>query len=475
MKPILLSGGSGSRLWPVSRSKFPKQFAPIGGKSLQDRTLERLSVFGCPIVVSSISVKNLNEASVKKINYDTAPGSSSQPLCLYEPQRKNTAAAICWALRELELRGQTDAVVGIFPSDQFVANEHVFIDALKKAEAFAKNNPLTVITIGISPTYPATGFGYIQLDTQPDVKIPGNEVIGALGFREKPDPGTAQSFIEAKTFVWNAGIFVGSVGGLIEKIKSHAPDVWRPFAQSLQPTQEINAIFEKVPSISFDYAVMEKLNPGADLFCVPTDCGWDDVGSWDALQKYTDFQLVDQRYRHQRNCQDVALFSDLKKHYAFNGVNDLIVVDTQDALMITRRGESEGVKAIVEEIQKSPESNVTAEHVFEDRPWGRYEVLQNQQHFKSKVIDVLPMQQLSYQSHAKREEHWLITQGLGEVVLNDEVIKVKAGSYVFIPLGAKHRMRNTHPSQNLQFIEVQLGEYFGEDDIQRYQDDYQRS
>lgn len=470
MKAILLSGGSGTRLWPVSRSNYPKQLAPIGGKSLQDRTLQRLQVFGPPIVVSSVAVKNLNELSLQKISYPTTAGSADQPLCLYEPQRKNTAAAICWALRELELAGQSSKVVGIFPSDQFVANQEAFISALQSAETFALSNPQAVITIGIAPTYPAIGFGYIQLASNQL-----NQVNPALGFREKPNLATAQSFLAAKTYVWNAGIFVGTVSGLVDHLKKHAPEVWTPFAQSQNPRKEIDALFSKVPSISFDYAVMEKLKPNTELFCVPTDCGWDDVGSWDALQKYNDFQLTDPKYRHQNNSQDIALFSDLKKHYAFNGVSDLIVVDTQDALMITRKGQSEEIKTIVENLQKSPEANVTLEHVFEDRPWGRYEVLQNQNHFKSKVINVKPLQQLSYQSHAKREEHWLITQGFGEVVLNDEIVPVKAGSYVFIPLGAKHRMRNTHATQNLQFIEVQLGQYFGEDDIQRYQDDYQRS
>lgn len=458
MIPVVISGGSGTRLWPVSRVKMPKQFCELFDESLQTLSLKRAEKLGQPLVLTNTELKALTEKNIK--------AAESKAHVLYEPMAKNTAPAIAFLCRYLELNGKSDEVVAVFPSDHMIEDEAGFTAVVEKAVQEAKKG--FVVTLGIKPSFPSTGYGYINtsantLNTSADV----------LSFKEKPNLEAASNYLKAGSYFWNAGIFIFKVSTMIAHFKTKSPDVWT-VAEQIQKTQidsgDLKSVYEKFPNISIDYAIMEKLKP-ADLRCIPCDIGWSDVGSWDAVagmfnNRKTDFVPIE--FMSSNN-----FTQGLKdKVYAFIGIHNLVVVDTADALLISQKGLTQNVKDVVDQLKKLDHKAIR-EHTFEDRPWGRYEVLRESEFFKSKVIHVEPGQQLSYQSHKQREEHWVITQGNGEVILNEKTIPVKKGVYVNIPLQAKHRIRNTGTTI-LEFVEVQLGTYLGEDDITRYQDDYKR-
>lgn len=457
MIPVILSGGSGTRLWPVSRQQMPKQFCDIFGQPLQTQTLLRCLRLGQPWIVTSKALKTLTELNLKQ-------NKAEDVRVVYEPVGKNTAPAIAALCKLLMDQGKGQEVVGVFPSDHLVTKEEAFLNVVSFAKLVASEN--RVVTLGITPSYPETGYGYIQTRA---VSLKENGALKAYSvvkFHEKPDLQKAKEFIAQGSFSWNAGIFVFKVAHMASLFEKHQADMWRQISSLKADSSNLDEVYAKVQSISIDYAIMEKLS-SEELACIPADFGWSDVGSWDAvasLQKGHEILNV--------KGQDNFVFGQAEKHYSMIGMEDVILVDTKDALMLVKKGQSQDVRHIVDALTQQ-KSSLVKEHVFEYRPWGYFEILKDTEFFKSKVIRVNPHSQISYQSHAKREEHWTITQGTGEVVLNDEVIPVKAGSHIHIPLGAKHRIRNT-TDDLLEFVEVQLGSYFGEDDIVRYQDDYQR-
>jgi mannose-1-phosphate guanylyltransferase/mannose-1-phosphate guanylyltransferase/mannose-6-phosphate isomerase len=462
MIPVILSGGSGTRLWPISRVKYPKQFNELFEEPLQNLTLKRLGALGRPMVITSVTLRDFTEKKAKEAGFPEID-------VVYEPFGRNTAPAVAALCRILESRGQAGEVVGVFPADHLVADQKVFLSALDLAETGAKQGK--VVTLGLKPKFPETGYGYIQTQRVPFSHNSQLSSYSVVGFHEKPDLETAKHFLADGSFYWNAGIFVFSVKLMIELFQKYQPQIWNGVAALKGDLSNIKEIYEKLPNISLDYAIMEKLS-GEELLCVPCDPGWSDVGSWDAVA-----EVYEKTGRSRGNPIEVDsknnfVLPKVDKRYAFVGVDDLIVVDTEDALLISSKGHTQDVKIVVERL-KAEAPKLAVEHVFEERPWGRFEVLRDKPHFKSKVIRVDPHSQISYQSHAKREEHWIIVKGAGEVILNDQVLPVQTGSYVKIPLGAKHRIRNPN-AEPIEFIEVQLGTYFGEDDIVRYQDDYKR-
>jgi mannose-1-phosphate guanylyltransferase/mannose-1-phosphate guanylyltransferase/mannose-6-phosphate isomerase len=370
------------------------------------------------------------------------------------------------------MKGLGDQIVGVFPSDHLVTKQSVFQDAVLFAEGLAKKGH--IVTLGIHPDRPETGFGYIQTESAPLESEKSLKAFSVVRFHEKPSLEKATEFVAAGSYSWNAGIFVFQVNRMAELLEKHEPTVWNPLRDLKDDLSNLTEIYSSLKSISIDYAVMEKIGGTGILVCVPADMGWSDVGSWDAvaeenLRHGTSYRGAD---THGVDSKNVFVEAPKGKTVALIGVQDLVVVDTGDALLVARKGESQRVREIVDGLAKEKKP-IATDHTFEDRPWGRFEILRDEGHFKSKVIMVRAKQQISYQSHAKREEHWIITKGAGEVVLNDEIIPVRAGVHVHIPLGAKHRIRNTG-DQPLEFVEVQLGSYFGEDDIVRYQDDYKR-
>ncbi|AGH95702.1 mannose-1-phosphate guanylyltransferase/mannose-6-phosphate isomerase [Pseudobdellovibrio exovorus] len=461
--PVILSGGSGTRLWPVSRVKYPKQFCELLDKPLQTLTIERLQKYGAGLLVTSEKLKDLTEKDILQNQLKIEK-------VLYEPTGKNTAAAVALACKYLELTGRADQVAGVFSSDALVLNQVEFSRALQAAVSSAQNG--FVVTLGIQPRSPETGFGYIQVK---DRALNTHTATEVMKFHEKPTLEKAQSFIQDGHYFWNAGIFIFKVSRMIEHFKKNEPTLWESINQLASDLSNLDAIYSKIKSISLDYAIIEKLDSD-ELRCVPCDIGWSDVGSWDALAEVTEAMPFTEHSLKKQPVQIASksnsIFSHQKKKYTVVGCDDLIVVDTADATLICKKGESQKVKDLVDSLKISDEE-LTTEHVFENRPWGRFEILRDEEHYKSKVIQVEPGRKLSYQSHAKRAEHWVIVKGEAIVVLNDEEHVLKAGEHIFIPQGAKHRIMNR--SQSLvEFIEVQVGSYFGEDDIVRYQDDYGR-
>lgn len=458
--PVVMSGGSGTRLWPISRSKFPKQFCDLLNEPLHTLTLRRLQKFQPPLIVTSINFRDLTESDLRINNFKTEK-------VIYEPQPRNTAPAIALVCRYLEILNRTEQVVGVFSSDNLILNESAFYDAVQAAGLAAEKNQ--IVTLGIKPNKPETGFGYIQVQ---DRAVGTQKPTSVLKFHEKPTLDLAQNFLNAGTYFWNAGIFIFKVSRMIELFKKYEPEIWSAVSSLDQNFSNLDQVYSKMKSISIDYAILEKLSP-TELSCVTCDIGWSDLGSWDALaearsaiKRNQSDQLTEVTAK---GCTIVGL---PQKNYSIVGVDDLIVVDTIDALLVCKKGESQKVKDVVDKLKVSTKK-ITEEHVFENRPWGRFEILKNDQHYKSKIIRVDAGQKISYQSHAKRSEHWILVKGSATVVLNDKEIPVTAGEHVFIPQGAKHRIINS-TSAAVEFIEVQVGSYFGEDDIVRYQDDYGR-
>lgn len=459
MIPIVISGGSGTRLWPVSRAQYPKQFCHLFAEPLQAMTLKRCQQLGSPWILTSATLKTLTEKNLKNFGFDLDS-------VLYEPESRNTGPAIAVLCHVLNLLGKAQEVVGIFPSDALIRHENVFMQAVKLAERLAAQS--LVITLGIKPRYPETGYGYIQAGGSL-LKAGGLEAFSVQRFHEKPSFEKAEEFLRQGGFSWNAGIFVFKIDTMISHFKKHQPALWQTIETLKKDLSNISEVYKKLPSISLDYAIIEHLKE-AELACVPSEMGWNDVGSWDAVAQEGGSagaaEVVSEKSHNN------FVYAQRRKLVALIGVEDFLVVDTEDSLLIAKKGQSQEVKKIVERLAQRQAPELKA-HAFEERPWGCFEILRDHAQFKSKLIRIHPAAQISYQSHAQREEHWIVTEGQGEVILNDRVIPVNKGCYIFIPLGAKHRIRNTGSSE-LQFVEVQLGSYFGEDDIVRYQDDYSR-
>ncbi len=469
--PVVISGGSGTRLWPVSRSKMPKQFCQLFNEDLQMMTLKRAVKLGSPIILTSKSLQNHTEKGLLSLNKQM-PNINAIDV-LYEPQPKNTAAALAYLSKYLINKQMGDEVVVIMPSDQLITKEELFTDAIKEAITLADKN--FIVTLGIKPDYPATGYGYIE--TRESITTKSKQVVS---FYEKPNYEKAKEYFKNENFYWNAGLFIFKPNVLMEKLKKYNNDFFQIFNSLKSDLSNLTEVFEKSPNLSIDYALMEKLGSD-DIACVPCDANWSDVGSWDSVAEVicsnsniaTAAVLKNQHEnRVEVYGKNNFVYSSSSKTYAFAGVDDVVLVDTPDALLISKKGQTQHVKSVVETLKNK---NVFCADNFlnEERPWGSFEVLKDHANYKVKIITVEPGEKISYQSHDKREEHWTIIKGKGEVILNNEVIPVGPGTYVKIPLKSKHRIVNTG-LETIQFLELQLGSYFGEDDIIRYEDSYKR-
>lgn len=464
MIPVILSGGSGTRLWPVSRASYPKQFCEFFDRSFLSNSVRRLKALGDVYILTTKSMEALTHRAVKQ------EGLNPENV-LFEPMGKNTAPAVALLCHILNLRGKGQEMVGVFPSDHLIADEAVFQKAVKLAEAVAAKGYVT--TLGVWPHFPATGYGYIEVGSEPLAKEGDLQALRVQGFREKPNLSKAQEYADSGHHFWNAGMFVFKVSDMIEHFKKFQPEIWNKISQIDAKMSNASYNYAMVDNISLDYAIMEKLEAQA---CVPCDMGWSDVGSWDEMARLLDESApIHSQSRAQvfnQNSENNYVFAVSNKVVGLVDVTDLLVVDTPDALLVARKGSSQKVKELVDAMKEANQPEATA-HPFETRPWGGFEILADEKSFKSKRVTIDPGAQLSYQSHAKRSEHWVIISGRAEVVLNEKVIGLGPGESIHIPVGAKHRMRNPG-DQPLVFVEVQTGSYFGEDDIVRYQDDYNR-
>ena len=465
VQPVLLSGGSGTRLWPLSRELYPKQFLPLGGDdTMLQATWQRVSPIAtaAPIVVANEEHRFLVAEQLRQIGAPT-------PAIVLEPIGRNTAPAIAAAALQA-MAGGNDPLLLVLPSDHVIRDADAFRDAVAAAIPAARQGAL--VTFGILPTAPETGFGYIQAAA-------GEERIRPVArFVEKPDEATATTYLQAGGYYWNSGMFLFRASRYLEQLERFRPDIAtatrRAFDQAVVDGDFIRLdreAFAACPADSIDYAVMERTDAAMVL---PVDIGWSDLGSWSALwdvairdadgnAAFGDVIAVDSRnsYVHARRL--VALV----------GVDDLVVVETDDAVLVARKDRVQQVKDVVTQLKDGGRSQV-ALHREVHRPWGSYDSVDVGDRFQVKRIKVKPGARLSLQSHTRRAEHWIVVSGTARVTRDDEVFDLQADQSTYIPLGARHRLENPG-AQMLELIEVQSGDYLGEDDIVRYDDVYGRA
>jgi len=464
LQPVLLSGGSGTRLWPLSREAYPKQFLPLVGEAtmLQD-TWARVAPLAArpPIVVANEEHRFLAAEQLRLVGVDHAA-------IVLEPAGRNTAPAIAAAALQA-LAGGGDPLLLVLPSDHVVRDAEGFRAAVRAAVPAAEAGAL--VTFGIVPSAPETGFGYIETAA-------GEGVRDVLRFVEKPDAATAQSYLDAGGYYWNSGMFLFRASRYLAELGRFRPDVLAAVRKAFDgATRDGDFIrldrdaFAASPSDSIDYAVMEKTDAAKVL---PVDIGWNDVGSWSALWEVSE-QDGDGNARH----GDVIAV-DSRNSYAYArrlvalvGVDDLVVVETDDAVLVARKDKVQEVKAVVAQLKAGQRSHAVL-HREVHRPWGSYDSIDQDAGFQVKRIKVKPGARLSLQSHRHRAEHWIVVRGTARVTRDNDVFELHANQSTYIPLGAKHRLENPG-SEMLELIEVQSGGYLGEDDIVRYEDVYGRS
>lgn len=452
IKLVILSGGAGTRLWPFSRTDYPKQFFNLTGKEkpMIIETVDRLSVFGPVSVVTTKNLETTTRGFLERFDRKNVD-------LICEPEARNTAAPIAMMVAKA-WRKKDAEVVAFFPADHQIKIADEFEKVLDLAINEARKGK--IVTIGIKPDHPSSAYGYLKFsDNDEGVK-------SVESFIEKPDRDLANKLIHEGDIAWNAGIFIGSVQKFAEEFERHMPELWNMVLRYVDGEEDV---YSELPAISIDYGLMEKLN---DLKCVPGDFGWCDIGSWEEA-------VSDERLKADPSVEIAGgsnkyagLFVDKKKS-VFVGVSDLIVVDTPDALMVMKKGEGQSVKKAVSAL-KSIAEGVTREHLFQERPWGRFENMRDEEHCKVKKLIVDPGKRISYQRHKFRSEHWIIVKGVADVTLDGETVRHGVGENVYVKAGTKHRLGNSG-NESLEVIEVQYGTYFGEDDIERFSDDFGRS
>jgi mannose-1-phosphate guanylyltransferase / mannose-6-phosphate isomerase len=470
--PVILSGGSGTRLWPLSRAMYPKQFIRFADgqtSSLLAATLRRLpSKEGIerPLIICNNAHRFLVQ--------EEAEAAGVQPLAiLLEPVARNTAPAIAVAALWVE-REDPAGVLAVMPSDHVIRHEAAFVDAVHRAAKLAETSKL--ILFGIAPDSPHIGYGYIRrgppLDGQPGA-------FGVEQFTEKPDKATAQGFLSAGTYTWNSGIFVFRARDFLRELEAHAPAVLKAARQSLvKATEDLGFLrldedaFAAAPSISVDRAVMERTKSAAVL---PVDFGWSDLGSWSSLWD------LSKRDPHGNAVRGDALLENTSDCYVYSeralvatiGVKDLVIVDTPDALLVADRAQAQNVSTIVDRLKQAGRTE-HEQHLRSYRPWGYFETLNLGPRFQVKLLHIKPGAKLSLQMHHHRSEHWIVVHGTAKVVVGEEEKLVQENQSVYITATQWHRLENPGKTP-LELIEVQIGSYLGEDDIVRADDIYHRA
>jgi len=463
-KAVVLAGGFGTRLWPLSRQQLPKQFLKISGEeSMLGATISRLS----PLIERNDVWVVTGEAHASGEAFSELDGLHQ----ILEPCGRNTAPAIAVAAAVMLDFSDGDPTMVVLPADHLIRKQDAFQACLEHAIAVAESGQL--VTFGIVPDVPETGFGYIQAE-QDD-----GDVHNVMRFVEKPALAVAKQMLEDGGYYWNSGMFVWKCSVILAEIERYLPELWvvlesmRARWQQSETWQEvIRAEFAGMPDISIDYGILEK---SAKVSLVVADIGWSDVGSWDAVHELAS---------HDENGNDIsgnvlaidcknALLRSEGRMIAAIGLHDMIVVETPDAILLARVGESQRVKEIVDVLKKR-KGTLHLEHVTVRRPWGSYTVLEDSnQGYKLKRIDVLPGACLSLQAHQHRSEHWVVVSGTATVSCGDLIRIVAKNGSAYIPIGERHRLEN-RGKLPLQLIEVQVGDYLGEDDIERFEDSYGR-
>ncbi len=458
MKVIILAGGSGTRLWPLSRDGYPKQFIKLQSDKtslFQDTFKRSLLLAGLDdiYVVTNERYKFLVMGAVEELGYEY-----NEANIIVEPEAKNTLPAIYAGVYEISKK-ENDSVV-IFPSDHMILKAQEFAEIIKDSEELTKDS---IITFGIKPDNPNTGYGYIAPGNQ---KLNGYEV---KEFKEKPEYKLAVTYVNGG-YYWNSGIFMFNTEFFMNQVKLYAKNVYNAFKTSSNIKDAFSKIDEK---ISIDYGIVEK---SRNVTVAPVNIGWNDVGSFDA------FYSVFDKDENNNIVDSDNIVIDSKNNYIYSekgklistvGVNDLIIVDKRDALLICKKDQSQKVKEIVETLKLRKDSRAEY-HVQDYRPWGSYKVLEEEKNsFKIKRIKVGQGKKISYQLHYHRSEHWIVVKGMAKVIIDDVEKLVPAGESVFIKPGQKHRLENQGKTL-LEIIEVQMGDYLEDDDIVRFDDGYAR-
>jgi len=483
MTNIILCGGSGTRLWPISRTLMPKQFVQLfDGLSLFQLTVMRnQKACSAQMIVSNaeqyfLAVDQLAEHS--KLTNGNALGYKIQnSKFLLEPIGRNTAPAIALACMALP----ADEIVLVTPSDHLIKDEKAYLSVLNSAKEQAALDNL--VTFGITPSYPETGFGYIQA-------VPENLELGIFNvelFHEKPDFETASKYLEenskfstknSKLFLWNSGMFCFKAGVFLRELEKHSPEIYKAATIAFETKIIENSTLRiqhsqmaAIPEDSIDYAVMEK---SAHVKVIPSDIAWSDLGSFDALYE----ELPKNGDGNTENPHHISIDSHnnlilAHKTIATIDCDDLIIIDTEDALLISKKGSSQKVKEVVAELKRR-DSHLPNIHLTAHRPWGTYTVLEDTQGYKIKRIVVKTGKRLSLQKHFHRNEHWIVVSGTATVTVGEKTFLVRPNESTYIKMGELHRLENTGKI-DLVLIEAQVGEYTGEDDIIRIDDDFKRA
>ena len=464
IQPVILSGGSGTRLWPLSREAYPKQFLPLAGQlTMLQATWQRVAPIASrgPLVIANEEHRFVAAEQLQQVGAEPAA-------IILEPVGRNTAPAIAVAALEATRDG-ADALLLVLPSDHVITDEAAFRSAVQAAANAAEAGKL--VTFGIVPTGPETGYGYIKA-------ADGQGLRAVERFVEKPDLDTASGYVASGQYYWNSGMFLFKASRYLQELERFQPAMlaasrtaWQQSRRDADFTRLDKEAFTAVPSDSIDYAVMEKT---ADAVVIPLDAGWNDVGSWTALRD------VSQQDGDGNAHQGDVIAIDCRNTYAYGqrlvamvGLDDVIVVETDDAVLVGKADRMQEVKTVVAQLKADGRSEATW-HRKVYRPWGAYDSIDNGERFQVKRITVKPGGTLSLQMHHHRAEHWIVVSGTAEVTRGDEVILLSENQSTYIPLGVTHRLRNPGKLP-LELIEVQSGSYLGEDDIVRFEDTYGRS
>jgi len=471
--PVVLSGGAGTRLWPVSREGHPKPFMRLSdGESLLSKTFAR--GLACKDVQELLTITNRDYYFQSKDAWYEVHQGDTPARYLLEPAGRNTAPAILVGAFKIRARHGDDAVMLVMPADHLIRDTHAFVEDVVFAEELARKDYL--VTFGIKPDKPETGFGYIAAGSA----IKDSQGYEVAGFIEKPDAKTANEFLEKGGYYWNSGIFCFRVGTLLSAFEQHAPQLYAAGESCWNITAcnrtdafcEIDTgAFAELEDVSIDYAIMEKAE---NIAIVPSRFDWTDVGSWSALAELTtpdndgNQNIGEVINVGTKNCY----VQSEDRLVATIGLEDIVIIDTPDALLVSDRNETQRVREVVKHLRQAGHEACRS-HKTVSRPWGTYTVLEEGNMYKIKRIDVKPGASISLQMHHHRSEHWVVVRGMAQVVNGAEKLYVKQNESTYIPAGHKHRLENPG-IVDLVMIEVQSGEYLGEDDIVRFDDQYGR-